>query len=83
MQRKKEFEKVKEVIKENFCFADCGIYNTRNVMGDYMTNIFNGEYFTIDLCFGYSYFEVFGTNADEFKKLLNFYEDLRLQKTGE
>ena len=80
MQRKKEFEKVKEVIKENFCFGECGIYNSRNLVGDYMTNIFDGEYFTVDLCYRYSYFEVFGTNANEFNKLLKFYGNLRPQK---
>ena len=31
-----KFEKAKEIIKENFSQADCGIYNTHNVSGDLM-----------------------------------------------
>lgn len=78
--RKKEFEKIKEVIKENFCFGECGIYNVKNLVGDYMINIFKGKFFKVDFCYRYSYFEVFGTNTNEFNELLKFYENLSSQK---
>lgn len=76
MQRKQELEKVKKIIRENFVFGDCGIYNTRNIAGDSMSNIFTGKYFKIDLCFNYSYFEIFGTNENEFNELKEYYEKL-------
>lgn len=76
MQRKQELEKVKEIIRKNFCFGDCGIYNTRNIVGDFMSNIFIGKYFKVDLCFYYSYFEIFGTNENEFNELKKYYGKL-------
>lgn len=75
MQRKQELEKVKEIIRENFVFGDCGIYNTRNIIGDSMSNIFTRKYFEVDLCFNYSYFEIFGTTETEFNEILEFYEN--------
>ena len=77
MSREKEFEKVKKLIKKNYDDADCGLYNTRNLVGDEMATIFRGEYFTIDICYFYSYFEVFGTTFDEFEELMKLYHELR------
>lgn len=71
--RRKELKKVKKFI---YCFfedADCGLYDTRNLAGDNMTNLFTGDYFILDICFNWSYFEVFGTTKEEFKELLTFY----------
>lgn len=76
MTREKELNKVKKIMKEYYEDAHCGLFNTRNLVGDPMVNIFQGEYFDIDICFHYSYFEVFGTNAKEWKELEEFYENL-------
>ena len=76
MNRIEELEKVKKIIKKNYKYADCGIYNTRNIVGDPMENIFNGKYFIVDMCYYYSYFEIFGTTNEEFKELEQYYSDL-------
>lgn len=76
MSREKEFEKVKKLIKENYDDADCGLYDTRNIVGDYMVNIFDGKYFTLDICYYYSYFEVFGATSEEFAILKTIYNNL-------
>lgn len=76
MSRENEFLKVKEIIKEYYDDACCGLYDTRNIAGDYMTNIFRGKYFTLDICYYYEYFEVFGTSYAEFKELEQYYKEL-------
>lgn len=78
--RKNEFEKLKEIIKENFDDADCGLFNTRNFVGDPMATIFNGEFFTLDICYYWAYYEVFGTTDEEFEELKKIYKDLRKKK---
>lgn len=76
MNREEEFNKVKELIKKYYEDGDCGLYNTRNVVGDIMSTLFKGKYFTLDICFYYSYFEVFGTTNEEFEELKNLYKKL-------
>ena len=69
-------DKAKEIIKEHYRFADCGIFNTRNILGDVMNTIYEGESLTIDICYYYSYFEVFGLSDAEFKELEEYYNSL-------
>ena len=76
MEREKELEKVKKLIKKKYKDADCGIYNSRNLVGDPMLGLFEGKYFTLDMCYMYSYFEVFGTTEEEFETLKKFYDEL-------
>lgn len=76
MNREKEFEKIKKLIKKNYDDADCGLFDTRNIVGDYMVNIFDGKYFTLDICYNYSYFEVFGATSEEFAILKTIYNNL-------
>lgn len=73
MSRTEEFEKVKQIIKEWSPKAHCGIYKVHNWCGDLMEIIFSGEYFEIYICYGYAYFEVFGTNGAEWVELEKFY----------
>lgn len=75
--RAEEFNEVKEVIRNYFNRANCGIFNTRNVVFDRMSNVFKGKYFKVDICFNYAYFEVFGTNEKEFDQLKKYYEKIR------
>lgn len=77
MTRKQELEEVKQIIKEYYNHADCGLYNTRNIASDYMINIYDGKYFTVDICFYYSYFEVFGATSEEFEEISEFYDNLQ------
>lgn len=75
-ERKKEFRKIKNLIKENYEDASCGLFNTRNAANDNMSTIFTGEYFTLDVCYHWRYFEVFGMTEKEFRELKKFYKNL-------
>ena len=70
----------KDIIKGFYPLADCGIYNTRNIMGDPMTTIYEDNGLTIDICYNDSYFEVFGLSKAEFKELEKFYNTLNKEE---
>ena len=82
MERKKEFLKIKELIKNNY--DNGGLFDTRNIAGDTMKTIFKGKYFTLDICEYYGYFEIFGTTKEEFTELKKYYigleKDEKLKK---
>lgn len=67
-------EKAKEVIKEHIEDATCGIFDCRNLVGDPMTTIYSENGLTIDICYHYSYYEVFGLTDDEFAELEEYYD---------
>lgn len=72
------FEKAKEIVKEYYEDGDCGIFNSRNIAGDKMETIYKNGSLTIDICFLYAYFEVFGLSDEDFEKLEEYYyNDLR------
>lgn len=75
-----ELEIAKKIIKENFSFYNCGLFNTRNLVGDPMGTIYDEDGLTIDVCDYYSYFEVFGLTDEEFKELEKFYEYLEQEE---
>lgn len=77
MTRKQEFEEIKRLIEEYYEDGHCGLFNTKNIVGDYMMTLFGGKYLQLDFCYNYSYFEVFGTTKKEWKELEKFYDDLR------
>ena len=64
----------KIIISERISSADLGIFNSRNIFGDPMTTIYRGNHLTIDICYPYAYFEVFGLSEKEFEELVDFYE---------
>ena len=66
----------KKIIKEHYEEADCGLYDSRNILGDPMVTIYEDNNFTIDICYHYAYFEVFGLSNKEFKELSTFYNNL-------
>lgn len=68
-----KLEKAKEIVTKYYDKATCGIYNTRNIFGDEMTTIYKDDGLTVDICFFYAYFEVFGLSDAEFKKLKSYY----------
>ena len=76
-------EKAKEIIKENVSLYDCGLFNTRNLVGDPMSTIYDEDGLTIDVCYRYSYFEVFGLTDEEFEELKKFYVYLRYSQEDE
>lgn len=78
-----KLEKAKEIIKENFSLYDCGLFNTRNLVGDLMSTIYDEDGLTIDVSYYYSYFEVFGLTNEEFKELRKFYAYLQHSQEDE
>lgn len=70
-------EKAKTIIKDNFEAGDCGLYNTRNIAGDTMNTIYKEDGLQIDICYYWSYFEVFGLSSSEFHELLTYYNHLK------
>lgn len=70
----------KKIIKENFESADCGIFNCRNWVGDPMETIYASDGLTIDICYYYSYFEVFGLSEEEFDELEKYYNEFKRGK---
>lgn len=69
-------EKAKTIIKENFKAGNYGLYNTRNIAGDNMTTLYKEGGLQIDICYYWSYFEVFGLSDSQFDELLDYYNDL-------
>lgn len=69
-----KLDKAKKVISEHLDDARCGIFNTRNFVGDAMTTIYEEDGLTIDICYHWYYFEVFGLTNEEFYELEKFYE---------
>ncbi len=66
-------DKVKQIIKENYDKADSGLFFSRNFVGDPMANIYSENNVDIDICYYYSYFEVFGLTKEEQEELKEFY----------
>lgn len=66
----------KKIIKDNFEEGRFGLFNTRNLVGDTMTIIFDREGLRIEMCYYYEYFEVFGLSKEEFEELKEYYKSL-------
>lgn len=75
-KRMNNLEKAKEIVKKYYKDAYCGIFNSRNVIGDEMITIYKNESLTIEICYNYAYFEVFGLTNEEFKELEKYYDSL-------
>lgn len=69
-------EKAKEIVKKYYRVANCGIFNSRNLVGDEMATIYEDEDLIIDVCYRWSYFEVFGLSNAEFEELEKYYDSL-------
>ncbi len=69
-------KRIKEVIKEYYNNACCGIYDCRNIVGDPMDTIYNDGNVQIDICYSWMYFEVFGLTDEEFEELAKYYHTL-------
>lgn len=79
-EKNNKLEKAKEIIKKNFRYGDCGLFKSRNLLGDPMHNIYNTDGLKIDICFCYSYFEVFGLTDEEFEELEDYYNKLDFER---
>lgn len=78
-----KLEIAKKIIKEHYNEANCGIFDCRNLVGDTMTNIYDENGLSIDICYGWAYFEVFGLTNEEFTKLEIYYEKLAKEAESE
>lgn len=76
MTREEELTKVKELIKKHYEEANTGMFFTRNIVGDDMTTIYNGQYFTLDICYFWMYYELFGCIENERKEIEELYKEL-------
>lgn len=71
-----KIDKVKNVIRNNYIDASCGLFFDRNWVGDSMHTIWEEDGVTIDICYEYEYFEVFGLTEEEENELLAFYNSI-------
>lgn len=71
MNAMNKLEKAKEIIEKFYKYADCGLFDTRNVAGDRMENLYDDGELMIGICCGW-----FGLNGDEFYELKEFYRGL-------
>ena len=83
MTKLSKLDIAKIIVSERISDANCGIFNSRNLVGDPMTTVYRGNQLTIDICYPYAYFEVFGLTEEEFEELKEFYEELRAGKIKE
>lgn len=73
-------ERVKKCLdflkSDNGYIPACGIFSSRNTVGDHMTTIYDEDGITVDVCYNWDYIEVFGLSAPEFKDLQdNIYKE--------
>lgn len=78
--REEEFQIVKDLIKEYYDQAWGGLFDTKNTTGDVMDNLYDGNFFRLDICYNMMYFEVFGTTIKEFRALEKFYNKLEKER---
>lgn len=66
MTREIELEMLKEFLED---YKGTQIFNTRNLVGDYMETIYHRNDIRVDYCASYDYLEVFGLSDTEFVEL--------------
>ena len=64
-----KIEKLKKFLQENY--PNIQAYNTRNIAGDYMENVYNEDNIQVDYAPGYDYIEIFGLSDKEFESLID------------
>lgn len=69
-------DKVKNVIRNSYTDAMCGLFFIPNWIGDPMSTLWEEDGVTIDICYEYEYFEVFGLTEEEENELFEFYNSL-------
>ncbi len=74
MRKVSRLDRAKAVIAFHIRDGNCGLFSTRNTVGDTVTTIYEDDGISIDLCSHWSYFEVFGLTDKEFEELDKFYD---------
>lgn len=68
------FEIAKRLIEALYPIVNCGIFNTRNIAGDTMQTLYDdGNGFSVEVCYDWAYFEIFGLSDREFSVLKMYY----------
>lgn len=80
MNRVQELDYVKDLIKKYYKQADAGLFFTRNIVGDSMDILFEGQFITLEICKYWGYYEVFGCDNQEEKELKKLYGSLSTSK---
>lgn len=44
-------------------------FNTRNIAGDVMSNVYDCDGIMVDFCYNYDYLEIFGLTEEEYNSL--------------
>ena len=73
-----DMSEVMGVLNSNFDGGDCGLFFTRNLVGDPMINIYDDGVVSVYICRAYGYFEVFGLTEAQQTALKKYYNCLRL-----
>lgn len=72
-----KLKRAKEVIKENFSDARCGIFDCPSLCGwEGQMCLYKESGLEILINYHYEYFEVFGLSKEEFAELEAFYENM-------
>lgn len=58
-------EKLINFLKEKFP-SGIQMFDTRNIVGDYMITIYDEDGIVVDYCRGYNYIEIFGLTEGQF-----------------
>jgi hypothetical protein len=69
MTQNTKLKQLKIFLQENH--PNIQAFNTRNVIGDGMEEVYNEDGITVDYCEGYEYIEIFGLTDKEFNSLLD------------
>lgn len=71
-----KLEVAKQIIRKYYKDADCGLIRSRNVLDNWLLTLYHKDGLTINICYDYRYFEVFGLSDDEFNELEKYYDCL-------
>ena len=75
MEDTKNIKVVKDIIDRYYDSASCGIFRNKNQFGDPMETVYEENGVKIDVCFYYSYMEVFGLSDEEYKVIDKYYKN--------
>ena len=64
-----KIEKLKKFLQENY--PNIQAFNTKNIIGDYMENVYDEDNIQVDYCPNHEYIEIFGLTDEEFEELLD------------
>jgi len=64
-----KIEKLKKFLQENY--PNIQAFNTRNIVGDDMENVYDEDNIQVDYCDHWDYIEIFGLNEKQFSDLLD------------